>query len=124
MEPQCSTSRLPTPNVDAVLHDRPAKWRVGIKARAARASICRSIFLMAILIDSHTRVLVQGITGREGASRTRLMLDYGTRVIGGVTPGRRGPSVHGLPVFDTLAGAQAPAGPAERKPVLVPCPHS
>src|SRR3989442_8514896 len=110
MESRCSTSRSTMPDVDDVLNAWLAKWNVGIRARAARASICRSIFLMAILIDSHTRVLVQGITGREGVSRTRLMLDCGTRVIGGVTPGRRGQSVHGLPVFDTVADAQATAG--------------
>ncbi|MFN0134169.1 MAG: citryl-CoA lyase [Phycisphaerales bacterium] len=62
---------------------------------------------MAILIDRSTRVLVQGITGREGQARTRLMLDYGTRVVGGVTPGKAGQSVLGVPVFDSAAEAMA-----------------
>jgi len=48
---------------------------------------------MAILIDETKRVLVQGITGREGQARTRLMRDYGTKVVGGVTPGKGGQSV-------------------------------
>ncbi|MEZ4746836.1 MAG: hypothetical protein R3C41_12240 [Calditrichia bacterium] len=60
---------------------------------------------MAILIDGQQTVIVQGITGREGEVRTRLMLDYGTRIAGGVTPGRGGQTVHGLPVFDTVREA-------------------
>ena len=48
---------------------------------------------MAILIDEKKRVLVQGITGREGRARTRLMREYGTNVVGGVTPGKGGQSV-------------------------------
>ena len=58
---------------------------------------------MAILIDSSRRVIVQGITGREGAVRTRLMLDFGTRIVAGVTPGRAGETVQGLSVYDTVA---------------------
>jgi len=60
---------------------------------------------VAILIDETKRVLVQGITGREGIARTRLMLDYGTRVVGGCTPGKGGTSVLGVPVFDTIPKA-------------------
>lgn len=65
---------------------------------------------MAILINEHSRVLVQGITGREGQARTRLMLDYGTNVIGGVTPGKGGSEVFGLPVFNSCADAAAALG--------------
>src|SRR6266478_6176531 len=57
---------------------------------------------MAILIDERKRVLVQGITGREGRARTRLMREYGTNVVAGVTPGKGGQSVLGVPVFNTL----------------------
>jgi succinyl-CoA synthetase alpha subunit len=60
---------------------------------------------MAILADEHTRVLVQGITGREAAAFTKDMLDYGTRVVAGVTPGKKGQQVHGVPVYDTIRGA-------------------
>ena len=68
---------------------------------------------MSILIDPCKRVIVQGITGREGQARTRLMLDYGTNVVGGVTPGKGGAEVFGLPVFNSCndaARALAPAG--------------
>ena len=62
---------------------------------------------MSVLIDRSKRVIVQGITGREGQARTRLMLDYGTRVVGGVTPGKGGTEVLGLPVFSSCAEAVA-----------------
>ncbi len=60
---------------------------------------------MAILIDENTNVLVQGITGREGSARTRTMLDYGTKVLCGVTPGRGGTTVWDLPVYNTVKEA-------------------
>jgi len=60
---------------------------------------------MAILLNRDTRVLVQGITGRDGSFHTKLMLEYGTKVVGGVTPGKGGSEVHGLPVFDTMREA-------------------
>ncbi len=56
---------------------------------------------MAILIDETKRVLVQGITGREGQARTRLMREYGTNVVAGVTPGKGGQTVLDVPVFNT-----------------------
>lgn len=75
---------------------------------------------MPILLDSTTRVIVQGITGREGQARTRLMLDYGTRVVGGVTPGKGGSSVLSLPVFDSCADAVAALGPIDASVLFVP----
>ena len=60
---------------------------------------------MSILVNDQTRVLVQGITGREGEFHTRQMLQYGTKVVSGVTPGRGGKDVAGVPVFDTVAEA-------------------
>jgi succinyl-CoA synthetase alpha subunit len=57
---------------------------------------------VAILIDSGTTVVIQGITGREAVTMTREGLDYGTRIIGGVTPGRGGREIHGVPVYDTV----------------------
>lgn len=62
---------------------------------------------MSILVDKNTRLLVQGITGREGEFHTRQMVEYGTRVVAGVTPGRGGQEVAGVPVFDTVAEAVA-----------------
>lgn len=60
---------------------------------------------MAILADKNTRLLVQGITGREGSFHTQQMIEYGTNVVGGVTPGKGGEWVHGKPVFDTVKKA-------------------
>lgn len=57
---------------------------------------------MSILIDKDTRVMVQGITGREGTFHTEQMLAYGTKVVAGVTPGKSGQDVHGVPVFDSV----------------------
>ena len=60
---------------------------------------------MAILVDEETRVIVQGITGREGSFHTKLMLDYGTKIVAGVTPGKGGSEVHGVPVYDSVEEA-------------------
>ncbi len=57
---------------------------------------------MSILIDENTTFIVQGITGREAINLTRECLDYGSKIVGGVTPGRKGREVHGVPVFDTI----------------------
>lgn len=65
---------------------------------------------MSILIDDSTRVLVQGITGRIGSAQTHWMLEYGTKVVGGVTPGKGGATVEGLPVFDSVAEAVRKTG--------------
>ena len=60
---------------------------------------------MAILINENTRVLIQGITGNVGSFQTKIMRDYGTRVVAGVTPGKGGQQVHGIPVYDFVAEA-------------------
>ncbi len=60
---------------------------------------------MSILIDENTRVLVQGITGNEGMFHTRQMVEYGTKIVAGVTPGKGGQKVDGIPVFNTVAEA-------------------
>ncbi len=66
---------------------------------------------MAVLLDKNTRVVVQGITGKEGSFHTGQMIDYGTKVVAGVTPGKGGQkSEHGVPVFNTLAEAVAGTG--------------
>ena len=74
---------------------------------------------MGILIDGNTRVLVQGITGRDGSFHAASMLEYGTRVVGGVTPGKGGREVHGLPVFDSVAQAVKATG-ADCSVIFVP----
>jgi succinyl-CoA synthetase alpha subunit len=75
---------------------------------------------MAILIDNTKRVIVQGITGREGQARTRLMLDYGTNVVGGVTPGKGGAEVLGVPVFNSCGEAAAALGTIDISVLFVP----
>jgi len=77
---------------------------------------------VAILIDENTRVVVQGITGREGSARAALMKEYGTQVVAGVTPGRKGQQVHGIPVFDSVAEAWRQAGPFDASVLFVPAP--
>ncbi len=60
---------------------------------------------MSILVDEHTTFIIQGITGREAVNMTRECLDYGSQVVGGVTPGRGGRDVYGVPVYDTVRQA-------------------
>ncbi|HEX2031380.1 MAG TPA: succinate--CoA ligase subunit alpha [Actinomycetota bacterium] len=74
---------------------------------------------MAVLLDRDTRVVVQGITGREGSFHALRNKAYGTRVVAGVTPGRAGQSVDGVPVFDTVAEAVAETG-ADASLIFVP----
>jgi succinyl-CoA synthetase alpha subunit len=76
---------------------------------------------MSILLSKETTFIVQGITGREAVNLTRECLDYGSRVVGGVTPGRKGREVHGVPVFDTVAQAvEHHGGPIDGSVVTVP----
>lgn len=77
---------------------------------------------MSILVDENTRVLVQGITGREGLARTRLMMDYGTKVVAGVTPGKGNQIVLDVPVFDSVEEALETVGPVEVSVIFVPAP--
>jgi succinyl-CoA synthetase alpha subunit len=76
---------------------------------------------MSILLSKETTFIVQGITGREAVNLTRECLDYGSQVVGGVTPGRKGREVHGVPVFDTVAQAvEHHGGPIDGSVVTVP----
>jgi succinyl-CoA synthetase alpha subunit len=77
---------------------------------------------VAILIDETKRVLVQGITGREGTARTKLMIDFGTKVVAGCTPGRGGQDVLGVPVFDTVEEAVERVGQVDISVIFVPAP--
>ena len=76
---------------------------------------------MSIYLDDHTRVIVQGITGKIGSVQTKWMLEYGTAVVGGVTPGKGGKTVEGLPVFDSVAEAAKETG-ANASVFFVPAP--
>jgi succinyl-CoA synthetase alpha subunit len=75
---------------------------------------------MSILIDEKMRVVIQGITGREGTARAKLMKEYGTNVVAGVTPGRKGEVVHGIPVYDTVEEANEKQGSLEVGVIFVP----
>ncbi len=74
---------------------------------------------MSILIDKKTKLIVQGITGREGEFHARQMMDYGTHVVGGMTPGRGGEKALGVPVFDTMTQAVKQTG-ANASVIYVP----
>ncbi len=76
---------------------------------------------MSILVDSNTRVVVQGITGREGSFQTRRCIEYGTKVVAGVTPGRGGETAEGAPVFNTMREAVDATG-ANCSLIFVPAP--
>ena len=78
---------------------------------------------MSVLIDKDTRLLVQGVTGHQGAFHTREMIAYGTKVVAGVTPGKGGQSVSGVPVFDTVRQAVTETG-ANASAIFVPAPHA
>jgi succinyl-CoA synthetase alpha subunit len=77
---------------------------------------------VGILVDEKTRVVVQGITGRQGSFHTAQMLEFGTRVVAGVSPGRGGQEVSGVPVFDTVQAAVDARG-ATASVLFVPAPH-
>jgi succinyl-CoA synthetase alpha subunit len=78
---------------------------------------------MAILIDKETKVLIQGITGGEGAFHARQMRDYGTQVVAGVTPGKGGQTFDGIPVFNTVRQAVEATG-ANASAIFVPPPFA
>lgn len=78
---------------------------------------------MAILVDENTRIIIQGITGREASSMSKEMLDYGAKIVAGVTPGREGRTVHGIPVYDCVSDA-VKEHPADASVVSVPPPFA
>lgn len=78
---------------------------------------------MAIYVNEKTRVLVQGITGKQGSFHTGQMLAYGTQIVGGVSPGKGGQKVEGVPVFDTVFAAMEKE-PAEAAILFIPAPFA
>ncbi|NOZ59349.1 MAG: succinate--CoA ligase subunit alpha [Euryarchaeota archaeon] len=78
---------------------------------------------MSILVDEDTRVIVQGITGSQGSFHTKLMLEYGTRIVAGVTPGKGGEEVHGVPVYNSVREALREHD-ASASVVFVPAPFA
>ena len=78
---------------------------------------------MSVLIDKDTKVIVQGITGRDGSFHTAKMKEYGTQVVGGTSPGKGGQDVDGIPVFNTVKDAVAATG-ANTSIIFVPAPFA
>ena len=78
---------------------------------------------MAILVDADTRLMVQGLTGRAGTFYTNLAMEYGTRVVAGIRPGKGGARHIGLPVFDSVKDAMGTTG-ANTSLVFVPAPQA
>ena len=78
---------------------------------------------MSVLVDKNTRLVVQGITGKEGTFHTKQMVEYGTQVVGGVTPGKGGTTHEGIPVFNTVEDAVSEAG-ANASVIYVPPPFA
>ncbi len=78
---------------------------------------------MAVLLDANTKLLVQGITGHQGQFHTRAMLDYGTKVVAGTSPGKGGTTVEGVPVFDSCFEAVDATG-ANASILFVPAPYA
>jgi succinyl-CoA synthetase alpha subunit len=78
---------------------------------------------MAVLVDKNTRLIVQGITGREGTFHAKGCAEYGTKVVGGVTPGKGGTTFEGWPVFNTVEEAVKETG-ANATVIFVPPPFA
>lgn len=78
---------------------------------------------MSVLIDNNTKVIVQGITGRDGSFHAAKMKEYGTQVVGGTSPGKGGQKVDGIPVFNTVKEAVAATG-ADTSIIFVPAPFA
>src|SRR5688572_3523801 len=89
---------------DPLLHICKRGWRSGCEPRCAPDPSPRTLLQenrLSILVNKNTRVLVQGITGKEGTFHTKQMIDYGTNIVGGVTPGKGGTTHEGVPIFNT-----------------------
>jgi len=78
---------------------------------------------MGIIVDKNTYAIVQGITGTQGTFHTKLMLEYGTKIVAGVTPGKGGNQIHGIPVYDTVEAALE-KHPANASIIFVPAPFA
>lgn len=78
---------------------------------------------MGIIVGENTHAIVQGITGTQGSFHTKLMLEYGTKIVAGVTPGKGGNQIHGIPVYDTVEAA-IEKHPANASIIFVPAPFA
>jgi succinyl-CoA synthetase alpha subunit len=98
-----------------------------LKTRFHSSLITHHFFLrstsLSVLVDKNTRLVVQGITGKEGTFHTKQMVEYGTTIVGGVTPGKGGTTHEGIPVFNTVADAVREEG-ANASVIYVPPPFA
>jgi succinyl-CoA synthetase alpha subunit len=78
---------------------------------------------LGIIVDKNTRAIVQGITGTQGRFHTKLMLEYGTKIVSGVTPGKGGTQIHDIPIYDTVEAALE-KHPADASIIFVPAPFA
>jgi succinyl-CoA synthetase alpha subunit len=78
---------------------------------------------MGIIVNKNTHAIIQGITGTQGSFHTKLMLEYGTKIVAGVTPGKGGNQIHGIPVYDTVEAA-IEKHPANASIIFVPAPFA
>src|SRR2546425_1245984 len=102
----------------ACIRRRP--WR---KPPSSRSKSSRGAPRLAVLLTKKSRVLVQGITGHQGQFHTRAMIDFGTKVVAGVTPGKSGTKVEGVPVFDSVREA-VHRRRANASIIFVPAPYA
>src|SRR5919204_436456 len=102
--PRRGSRRGSSPNPRAPRRGHRRRDRAHAAHRPAGAEVA---VLMAIVVDNDTRLVVQGLTGREGSFHALRNRRYGTHVVAGVTPGKGGQEVEGIPVFDTVADAVA-----------------
>jgi len=79
---------------------------------------------MAIIVNENTKILVQGITGREGTFHTKSMLEYGSKILAGVTPGKGGQTVYGVPVYDNVSDALKNHPDINTSIIFVPAPYA
>src|SRR3989442_1627994 len=99
---------------------RRRRWR---KPPSSRSKSNRGAPRLSVLLTKKSRVLVQGITGHQGQFHTRAMIDFGTKVVAGVTPGRGGTKVEGVPVFDSVREA-VHRRRANASIIFVPAPYA
>jgi len=79
---------------------------------------------MAILLNKESKVIIQGITGHQGSFHCKQMLDYGTNIIGGVSPGKGGTKIHDLPVYDSVSMVRQHQGNIDVSIIFVPAPYA
>src|SRR5665213_3240607 len=94
---------------------------IGASASSITATFAKAIPAMSVLIDKNTKVICQGFTGKNGTFHSEAAIAYGTRMVGGTSPGKGGAVHLGLPVFDTVAEARDKTG-ADASVIYVPPP--